>query len=274
MLTISDNDTPFSLTYMSYNPSAYDSILDDKVQTALCVLGEETIPMGHIPYELHQSSAKNYRHRCRFAIDKVADELWYTMWEHGAPNVRMDSFPLASIFINAIMPFLLDCIRSDDALNAGIRAVNFLSTSAGDVSITLIYEGHFSSSWRATAESLFHTLTARGSHITGIIGRSKGVKVVVGKEEVTEIFRLTSGRELRYVQVPDGFSNPNPEVNVKSLNWLCDVVSNIPALARNNIESSSLTSCGDSADQMESRDLLELYCGNGNHTVALAGRVH
>ena len=38
-----------------------------------------------------------------------------------------------------LMPLLLDAINASEALAAGIAAVHFLSTQAGDILITLIY---------------------------------------------------------------------------------------------------------------------------------------
>lgn len=56
---------------------------------------------------------------------------------------------------------------------------------------------------------------------------------------------------MKLKQIIDGFSSPNPLVNAKALDWMClKIKEYLP-------NSSEL-------------DLLELYCGNGNHTVALA----
>ena len=70
---------------------------------------------------------------------------------------------------------------------------------------------------------------------------------------------------MRYKQVEDGFSNPNGAVNRLSLAWLSSVAKSI----QDSVPSSSST-------RSSPGDLLELYCGNGNHSVALsafAGRV-
>ena len=56
-----------------------------------------------------------------------------------------------------------------------------------------------------------------------------------------------------YKQVEDGFSNPNGNVNKSSLEWLCSTVKGIV-----------------NSYQGKEVDLLELYCGGANHTVALS----
>merc|ERR1712136_371208 len=59
---------------------------------------------------------------------------------------------------------------------------------------------------------------------------------------------------LRYRQKLGQFSNPNPYVAVSTAEWLLEVVRG----AVNTV------------DGTPSTDLLELYCGAGSHTVALA----
>mmetsp|Transcript_78428 Transcript_78428/g.153448 ORF Transcript_78428/g.153448 Transcript_78428/m.153448 type:complete len:507 (+) Transcript_78428:122-1642(+) len=102
-----------------------------------------------------------------------------------------------------------------------------------------------------------------------LIGQAKGHRVVVGpmgdggngddggsgecsqRDYVREVYELKDGRTLRYKHVMGHFSNPNAFACKHTLDWLSDV-------ATNNIKNRA------------SVDLLELYCGNGNHTVALA----
>lgn len=70
-----------------------------------------------------------------------------------------------------------------------------------------------------------------------------------------EQLRLESeGRFLRYKQIEQGFSNPNSYINEKVLNWMYCIL-------RQQFEESQL---------LGNIDLLEMYCGCGNHTVALA----
>jgi len=66
-------------------------------------------------------------------------------------------------------------------------------------------------------------------------------------------------------QTLDGFSSPNAMVNTKALDWIRSQISFI---------SSQITSKLDPLNHLLVEDsklvLLELYCGNGNHTVGLA----
>ena len=113
-----------------------------------------------------------------------------------------------------------------------------------------------------------------------IVGYARGERAVLGNDFVTEQFVMTTsaGKEsddansplragfpdtLIYKQVENGFSNPNGHVNQASLRWLIDVMSGIDCFGGE-------TRAG-LRDAPTRRDLLEMYCGNGNHTCALAG---
>lgn len=183
------------------------------------------------------------------------------MWENGEPSVKLLSYPLGSLFINQIMGPLLHSIETKPILREGLKAVHFLSATRGDILVTLIYEKKLDDNWVGDAETLRDHISTftHGCTLVGIRGRSKGVKLVVGKEYVMESFNLANGKEVTYLQIPDGFSNPNPDVNVQALHWICDIVEDLSK--RIHVTSS------------DHIDFLELYCGNGNHTVALSGEL-
>jgi tRNA/tmRNA/rRNA uracil-C5-methylase (TrmA/RlmC/RlmD family) len=94
---------------------------------------------------------------------------------------------------------------------------------------------------------------------------------VVGSDSVTEILELSDGRRLRYTQVEDGFSNPNGHVNAKALDWICSCITQAAASLFGSGEASS--SSDGEVPVAADMDVLELFCGNGNHTVAIAGIV-
>lgn len=78
---------------------------------------------------------------------------------------------------------------------------------------------------------------------------------------------LADKRSLRYYQVADGFSNPNALVNIQVLNWVCESVKYCnERFSRSSGVTSELRSAG-----RKSINILELFCGNGNHTNAIAG---
>lgn len=78
---------------------------------------------------------------------------------------------------------------------------------------------------------------------------------LLGRDHVIESIPVR-GKMLQYEQVEGSFSNPNASVNAATLQWLCECADAIcPLLPPSR------------------PDLLELYCGGGNHTCALAGEL-
>lgn len=120
--------------------------------------------------------------------------------------------------------------------------MEFLTTLAGDAMITLCYHRPLDEHWEAAARQLATDLGV------SIIGRSKGRRVVIGRDYAVEELAV-GGRTFRYRQPEGAFTQPNGTVNQKMLNWAYEAL-------------------GERED-----DLLELYCGNGNFTLPLATRV-
>ena len=89
--------------------------------------------------------------RAELAARRFANGLHYALYNRGEPQRIEPSFPVASQEINMLMPLLLDAINASEALAAGIAAVHFLSTQAGDMLITLIYSAALRPDWRAAA---------------------------------------------------------------------------------------------------------------------------
>lgn len=157
------------------------------------------------------------------------------------------------------MPILLNEINNSLIISHSLAAVHFLTSTIGEVVISFIYNSAIAEeTWRPAAEQLKLALTEETignvSKIS-LIGRSKGVKIVVGVNFVIEQLHLKDGRTLLYKQVEDGFSNPNAIVNARALDWMCSVINEEIASEHRG-------------------DLLEMFCGNGNHSVALAQCFH
>lgn len=259
--------------------------------------------------DIIRSPPRNCRQKCRFAIRRkedlgmavgLGDELVHAMWDEGRPTVVVEAFPIASMQIYNMMPVLLSVIQSSSRFACmvnGFASVHYLSTLSGALIVTMNYDATNADSfqdevdgnkctWRIAAEQLreeLRSLSIASITSLSLIGRARGAKVVVGEDCVIETLHLADGRSLSYKQVEEGFSNPNAVVNQGALGWLCAVaqeaVSTPSSVASSGTGSASCS--GDpttksvaTAPEVEARrvDLLEMYCGNGNHTVALAGR--
>jgi tRNA (uracil-5-)-methyltransferase len=234
--------------------------------------------------------------------------LSYHLREDGTTTGAIDEFPMALESINRAMPRLLDAVADDASgeLADGLEAVHFLAArGAGGMHVTLVYSRPIDADgkWRVAAsrarERLLREIAppaqtprtasagdpsgdAEGDTAFNLLGRSKGVSVLIGDaNHVVERLRLRDGRVLAYHQPEGAFSNPNAFVAEHTVNWLRDVSAATAAPATRALRAKRRQSPEASGGEAHPTDrspptdpplpsLLELYCGNGNHTVALA----
>ncbi|MDR0633752.1 MAG: tRNA (uridine(54)-C5)-methyltransferase TrmA [Azoarcus sp.] len=191
--------------------------------------------------QLFASPPLGYRLRAEFRMWHTGTSVDYAMFDPADPRraVPIADFPPAVDAIRALMPRLRARLLTDDALRHRLFQVDFLATLKGDILASLIYHRRLDDAWEAAAHALAAETGAQ------IVGRSRGQKIVIGRDWVEEEIRV-DGQILRYSQIEGSFTQPNGEVNRAMLGW---------ARAR-------AAGLGG--------DLLELYCGNGNFTVALA----
>ena len=191
--------------------------------------------------EIFSSEPLHYRLRAEFRMWHEGGQLHYAMFDPADPRrpVVIDDFPAAAVPICAVMPRLRDRLQACEALKRRLFQVDFLATLSGELMISLVYHRPLDDEWHNAAHALSAELNAK------LIGRSRKQKIVLDRDWLLEEFDL-DGRRLRYQQIEGSFTQPNGGVNIKMLGW---------ARAR------AKTLGG---------DLLELYCGNGNFTIALA----
>jgi len=129
---------------------------------------------------------------------------------------------------------------SQELLKRKLFAVEFLATTTDECLITMLYHRKLDDVWEAEARELEKLLNAK------MMGRSRKQKVVLSDEFVTEKLDI-DGRTYTYVEYESGFTQPNPVVNVKMIEW---------AIAQ--------------AKKTGGGDFLEAYCGLGNFTLPLS----
>lgn len=202
------------------------------------------------PLEVFASPASHYRMRCEFRIWHEGDDLFHAMFETdpAAPNnkriVRMDQYPVAAERINALMTQMREALRGNATLRHRLFQIEYLTTLAGEALVTLIYHRRLDAAWEREARALAASLDV------AIIGRARKQRLVLERDFVTE--RLTvEGRTFAYQQIENSFTQPNAAIAAAMLAWSRDVTR------------------PEGGGHHES-DLVELYCGNGHFTVALA----
>lgn len=223
----------------SVDPARYHQQLDGKIAGLKHIFGALALP----EIEVFASAPMHFRMRAEFRIWHEGERSFYAMTPSGERKpAPIDSFDIGAKPMVDIMAPLLAAIEGDDTLRRKLYAAEFLTTRDGQVLVTLIYHKPLDEHWHAAATGLARALGIQ------LIGRSRKQKRVIDRDYVVESF-IVNGRTLRYQQVETGFTQPNAGVNEHMLNWAAEVSRDARSAAS---------------------DLLELYCGNGNFTLALA----
>ena len=219
--------------------SSYQQQLDAKIERIQTQFSEFNPPS----LEVFASPEQHFRMRAEFRIWHTDDEMFYAMFERDADQqkkvIRIDEFPIADQSINTLMPSLLTELKSNEVLAKRLFEVHFLATLKGEILVTLVYRAPLNEAWETSAKQLAEKLNIK------IVGRSRGQKLVLSDEFVIEELQVFE-RKFQYKQIESSFTQPNAQVCQKMLEWAC-----------NTAESSE-------------KDLLELYCGNGNFTLPLS----
>lgn len=221
--------------------SSYQQQLDAKIARISAQFAEFNPPA----LEVFASPEQHFRMRAEFRIWHTEDDMFYAMFERSEDGqkkvIRIDQFPIADQHINDLMPKLLVALKQDPLLSTRLFEAHFLATLNGEVLVSLIYHRKLDEDWLPAAQQLAQSLGIK------LIGRSRGQKFVLSDEFVVEKLQVLD-REYIYKQIESSFTQPNAQVCQKMLTWACDV-----------------------AGQSD-KDLLELYCGNGNFSLPLSTR--
>ncbi|MGB3253189.1 tRNA (uridine(54)-C5)-methyltransferase TrmA [Buttiauxella gaviniae] len=219
----------------------YDAQLAEKVARLQSMMAPFAAPAP----EVFRSPVSHYRMRAEFRIWHDEDDLYHIMFDQETKQrIRVNSFPAASELINALMPAMLDGVRDIPALRFKLFQIDYLTTMSNQAVVSLLYHRKLGEEWQQHAEALRDNLRAQGFNVH-LIGRATKTKIELDQDFIDE--RLTvAGKEMIYRQVENSFTQPNAAMNVHMLEWALD------------------------ATQGSRGDLLELYCGNGNFSLALA----
>ncbi len=211
-------------------------------------LDEKTARLRHLMPSLTNltvfaSSPQHYRARAEFRIWHEEDRSDYIMFnQETKERVIIKQCPMASKTIDELMPRLMAHITRTPVLRQRLFQIDFLSTLSGEMLVTLIYRRSIEgdSDWLAAAHQLKVDLP-----ITHIIGRARKQKICLEQDYVMEQLQV-DGKVFHYQQIENSFTQPNAEVAQKMLHWARKVSHHAQG------------------------DLIELYCGNGHFSIALA----
>lgn len=223
-------------------PEHYQALLDKKVKAVSNLMKPFSPPRPQI----YSSAAEGYRLRAEFKMWHEGEDINYVMFRKEDPRtpVILTEFSIADKRIQQSMPVLRDVLKANNVLRRKLFQVEFLVSLSGNLLVTLIYHRRLDHAWEIAAQSLVTQLQSLAFSIS-VVGRSRKQKLVIGKDFIHEVLSI-HGKEYRYLQYQQSFSQPNGLVNVCMIEWAC-------------VRASTLQG-----------DLLELYCGNGNFTLPLS----
>lgn len=219
------------------DPALYPSQLSQKVERFRGQFAPLDIPEPSV----FESAPVHYRMRVEFRMWHHGGRVDYAMFDPAEPKrvVLIDEFPAAAEPVCVAMKGLRDFLQGNEVLRHRIFQVEFLATLSGELLVALVYHRPLDEEWEREARALSQTLNVQ------VIGRSRKQKIVLDRDWLLERFELDD-RVLCYKQIEGSFTQPNAGVNRKMLAWARSQAAGFGG------------------------DLLELYCGNGNFTVALA----
>ena len=222
-----------------YQPDQYQELLNEKVATVLSDFQALDAPEPQI----FPSPPHSFRMRTEFRVWHDDDDLNFVMFERERPRepIKIKAFPFGSDRIQAVLEPLRALLLINPILRTKLFQVEFLSTLSGECLVTLIYHRKLDEAWVQEATQVGQALNIK------VIGRSRGQKLVVSDDWVTETLQV-GGHSFTYKQPEQAFTQPNATVNQDMLSWACVQAQNTD------------------------KDLLELYCGIGNFTIPLSKR--
>lgn len=220
----------------------YQNLLDKKITHIKALFNEFTLPPV---ISVYPSPTSHYRMRAEFRIWHNQQDLYHIMYDAKTKKrIRIDTFPVASKLINQAMVAIIPLLKSADILRNHLFQIDYLSTLSNQLLISLIYHRKLNEDWLIAAQELKNSLMQQGFNVH-IVGRASGQKICLEQDYVDEQLNVL-GKQYCYRQVENSFTQPNATVNIEMLSWAIN------------------------ATKKMTGDLLELYCGNGNFSIALA----
>ncbi|WP_443091086.1 tRNA (uridine(54)-C5)-methyltransferase TrmA [Basfia succiniciproducens] len=219
----------------------YSELLTKKQQKLTALLA----PFNAPELSVFASPVQNYRMRAEFRVWHDKGDLYHIMFnQQTKQRYRVDCFPIASLLINRMMENLIPLLKEQEILTKKLFQIDYLSTLSNKIIVSLLYHKTLTEEWQAAAQALKVRLEKLDFDVQ-IVGRATKQKICLERDYADEVLPV-NGRNYVYRQIENSFTQPNAAVNCKMLEWAIGCTKN------------------------SSGDLLELYCGNGNFSIALA----
>eukprot|EP00438_Fugacium_kawagutii_P001862 Skav216325 [mRNA] locus=scaffold3350:60478:61443:+ [translate_table: standard] len=186
----------------------------------------------------------HYRHRLRFDLRHAEDEtIQYVVFDQDSDDwVPVDHYPIASNRINELMLDLQLALSEDQKLRWRAFQVELLSNTGGEALALIMYHRRLDDEDAQRAQDLSQRIHAN------IVLRARGQRMAFPARRSFLIQEnQVAGHLYQQRLLESSFFQANLKLNQLMQSWLVNEL-------------------GDSSD----RDLLEIYCGNGNFTLPAA----
>ena len=217
----------------------YEDGYEGQLQAKLALNKERFSSFYTGEISVFKSPDQHYRSRSEFKLWHDGDDIHYAMNNATKDGVVfVEECPQVNEHIAALMPKLLKSIQKFE-IGFKLFGVDFLSSSSGEIVISMLYHRRLDDAWEEKAKKLSEEL---GIYV---IGRSRKQKVIIGQDYITETLHIKN-EAYKFHHIENSFTQPNPRVNEQMVTWAINQYA---------------TASG---------DLLELYCGAGNFTIPFA----
>lgn len=196
--------------------------------------------LGFSPQSIFTSPQSGFRARAEFRIYRDEKGLHYAMSKDKKP-LPIRSCSILLPHLQEILNSLLSILNRSKILQEKLFSVEILGTLQKNALVVLLYHKTLDELWESEAKEVERELDIH------IIGRSRGVKKILSSEFLLDSIEI-EGESYTFTHYDNAFSQPNPFVNLKMLEFALKCVKN--------------------SEKRE--DLLELYCGGGNFTIPLS----
>ncbi len=211
----------------------YPLAFDEKIQTFKDLF-------GFVPQHAFTSNPRGFRARGEFRIHRQDGKIFLSMNTFGKnQRTPISNCPNLLEHLQEIIQKLPKLLEQEE-LEHKLYAINILGSNLKQTILTLIYHKRLDTAWEIQARHLAQKLKI------SIIGRAKNQKILIGSPLI-QSKALIHDKTLFYLHQEGSFSQPNPQINEKMLHFITQ-----------------------SIHSHHKQDLLELYCGSGNFTIALA----
>jgi tRNA (uracil-5-)-methyltransferase len=221
-----------------FNPDQYQSQLDEKSTSLKSLMESWEMP----ELTVFPSATHHYRMRAEFRFWHEGERSFYAMFrpEDRRTPVEVTSFPVATKLTNELMEKVQSAVLEDPELRSRLFQVEFLTTQSGDALVTLIYHRQLEEQWEVRGR---HWQSVWG---VPVIGRARKLRLVLDRDFVTEELNI-SGTKYSFNQYENSFTQPNASVCEDMVSWAVE-----------------------HSKGAEDKDLMELYCGNGNFSIPMS----